>query len=155
MAAILDSVGIKYHRQVIINPFIADFVIPDKNMVVEVDGPHHDVRKDFMRNRYFENIGFTVVRFKVNRLKCDLEIINKLNGIYSLDANMALFRESIRRSVDTHERNKALSEVGNFSGGPRSQSRNKKRKNKRNNRKKWLTFKKQILLPGNTFMRRY
>lgn len=43
--------GAYFSRQKVIGPWIADFWCPDWNLVVEVDGPYHETRRDKDRER--------------------------------------------------------------------------------------------------------
>lgn len=49
-------------------PYIVDFYCPSEKLVIEVDGPYHEierkVRYDKKRERYLEKLGLRVIRFK-------------------------------------------------------------------------------------------
>lgn len=53
--------GYKFRRQVQIGPFIADFLCPQKALVIEVDGETHDVDADRGRNAALRRMGFAVL----------------------------------------------------------------------------------------------
>ena len=55
----------KFRRQEPIGEYIVDFVCYDKRIVIEVDGGHHlsNKAKDYQRDKWFRNQGFTVLRF--------------------------------------------------------------------------------------------
>ncbi len=53
--------GYKFRRQAVIGPFIADFLCPQKALVVEVDGETHDIDKDRGRDSALKRLGFTVL----------------------------------------------------------------------------------------------
>jgi very-short-patch-repair endonuclease len=57
--------GFKFKRQVLIGSYIADFVCPDRRLIVEMDGPFHAERRgyDAARDRYLEAQGYKVLRF--------------------------------------------------------------------------------------------
>jgi very-short-patch-repair endonuclease len=57
---------IKFEREVILYPYIADFVIPDRMLVIELDGGIHRVkqRHDERRDLYLSERGFWVMRLK-------------------------------------------------------------------------------------------
>src|SRR5687767_1250524 len=38
-----------YHR-------IVDFYLPDHNLVIEIDGPYHDLERDYRRDTWFQNV---------------------------------------------------------------------------------------------------
>ena len=48
--------------------FIADFYFPSKNLIVELDGEHHDnikqQDKDIWRTQILKSLGYEVIRFK-------------------------------------------------------------------------------------------
>jgi len=56
--------GFKLRRQVLIGPYIADFVCTEKKVVVELDGPLHDVDYDARRDAYMQKHGYQIMRFK-------------------------------------------------------------------------------------------
>ena len=56
--------GIKFARQVVIGPFIADFVCRSRKLIIEVDGDSHaDAARDTRRTAYLESQGYRVLRF--------------------------------------------------------------------------------------------
>jgi len=54
--------GHKFRRQSVIGYFIADFVCPQKALIVEVDGDTHDEVKDRLRDDILADHGFRVIR---------------------------------------------------------------------------------------------
>jgi len=54
--------GHKFRRQAVIAGFIADFLCPQKALIVEVDGDTHDAAKDSVRDDVLIRRGFRVVR---------------------------------------------------------------------------------------------
>lgn len=54
--------GHKFRRQAVIGPYIADFLCPQKKLVVEVDGETHDLDKDAQRDADLRAAGYTVFR---------------------------------------------------------------------------------------------
>lgn len=48
--------------------FIADFYIPSKNLIIELDGKYHDdakqQNKDIWRTKVLKSLGYRVIRFK-------------------------------------------------------------------------------------------
>lgn len=70
----LRNHSIDFEFQVIIPPYILDFVIPEKMLVIEVDGSHHkidnnQVEYDKRRTLYLEKLGFTIVRIENSDVK--------------------------------------------------------------------------------------
>jgi 5-methyltetrahydrofolate--homocysteine methyltransferase len=57
--------GFRFRFQHKIGPFIADFYCPAASLVIEVDGPIHQQRKEYDANRtaWLESIGLKVIRF--------------------------------------------------------------------------------------------
>ena len=54
--------GHKFRRQSVIGRFIADFLCPQKALIVEVDGDTHDEAKDRLRDDVLASRGFRVIR---------------------------------------------------------------------------------------------
>ncbi|PIR96479.1 MAG: hypothetical protein COT92_00885 [Candidatus Doudnabacteria bacterium CG10_big_fil_rev_8_21_14_0_10_42_18] len=60
--------GLKFRRQYGIGNFVVDFCCPETKLVIELDGDSHYVGRhilpeDRKRQKYIENLGFTVLRF--------------------------------------------------------------------------------------------
>jgi very-short-patch-repair endonuclease len=56
--------GLKFRRQVPLGPYIADFVCFELKLIVEVDGGQHAMSPtDAVRDRYFTDRGYRVLRF--------------------------------------------------------------------------------------------
>jgi len=69
--------GFKFKRQVLIGPYIADFVCLEKKLVVELDGKLHDgrVTYDAVRDEFLREEGFRVLRFTNNEFLNDAGIV--------------------------------------------------------------------------------
>ena len=68
--------GVKFSRQVVIGPFIADFVARSRKLVIEVDGNTHiDAARDDRRTRYLETQGYDVIRF------ANPDVVGNLEGV--------------------------------------------------------------------------
>lgn len=69
--------GLKFRRQYPIEPFIADFVCVEKQLVVEVDGGYHDdiYQKDKSRQEKIEAKGWEVIRFSNEEVLGDIESV--------------------------------------------------------------------------------
>lgn len=81
--------GYKIRRQHQIGPYVVDFYCADKNMVIEIDGSSHgepdQMREDPIRQRYLEEHGFVVVRYRNDQIVHNIEtvledLLNKLNS---------------------------------------------------------------------------
>lgn len=71
--------GIKFKRQIIIDPYIVDFVSFEKMLIIELDGGQHNspnvIFKDEKRTTYLKSLGFRVVRY------WDNEVFNHLESV--------------------------------------------------------------------------
>ncbi len=56
--------GVCVKRQVVLGRYIADFVVPSRKLVIEVDGPCHALQRsaDARRDRALERLGYRVLR---------------------------------------------------------------------------------------------
>ncbi len=63
----LKDLPIMVHRQKVIGPYIADFYIAEKRVVIELDGSQHfeqeGLQGDAKRDAYFRQEGITVLRY--------------------------------------------------------------------------------------------
>ena len=74
---------LKFRRQVVIGPYIVDFICFEKNLIIELDGGQHNEEPkkayDNNRTRYLEARGFSVLRFwnndVIKSITCVLEQI--------------------------------------------------------------------------------
>ncbi len=69
--------GVRFNRQVVIGPFICDFVARSAKLVVEVDGGQHGWRsaEDARRTAFLEMQGFQVLRFWND------DVMDRLEGV--------------------------------------------------------------------------
>jgi len=71
--------GYKFRRQAVIASWIADFLCPQKGLIVEVDGNTHDIDADRRRDMALREKGFTVLHVTnddvVNHLDSVLQMI--------------------------------------------------------------------------------
>jgi very-short-patch-repair endonuclease len=69
--------NIKFSRQIPIDRFVVDFICRSAKLIVEVDGGQHDfnARKDLVRTRTLEALGYRVIRFWNN------EVLENLDGV--------------------------------------------------------------------------
>jgi len=62
----LEMSGLKFKHQHPLGIYLADFLVPKKLIVIEVDGEYHrtdkQMAKDIRRDKYMNTMGFTVVR---------------------------------------------------------------------------------------------
>lgn len=74
-------VSVKFRRQVPIGPYTADFLCYDARLVVEADGGQHDESSsDRVRDAWFAEQGFRVLRFWNN------DILNNPEGVATVIA---------------------------------------------------------------------
>jgi very-short-patch-repair endonuclease len=71
--------GFKFRRQHPIGPYIVDFVCLEKRLIIELDGGHHalpeQTLKDRQRDAWLEKEGYTILHF------WDNEVLMNLNGV--------------------------------------------------------------------------
>ncbi|MDR6852356.1 very-short-patch-repair endonuclease [Sphingomonas sp. BE123] len=69
--------SVKFARQVVIAPYIADFVARSRKLIVEIDGDTHALceRKDARRTAWLEHQGYRVIRFT------NFEVGSNLDGV--------------------------------------------------------------------------
>ena len=69
--------GIKFKRQVPIGPYIVDFFCNEMNLIIEVDGCVHELKKqrDEEREKYIRNIRYRVLRFT------NLQVLESLDWV--------------------------------------------------------------------------
>jgi very-short-patch-repair endonuclease len=64
--------GLHVRRQAPVGPYVADFVIHERKLVIEVDGEHHFTAsgqiRDHRRDGWFAGQGYTVLRFNTGEL---------------------------------------------------------------------------------------
>lgn len=67
--------GLKFRRQHQIDCYIADFACISEKLVIEVDGPSHDlpeqVARDFQRTAHLEELGWRVLRLTSSEVLSD------------------------------------------------------------------------------------
>ncbi len=67
--------GHKFRRQSAIGWFIADFLCPQKALIVEVDGDTHDATKDRLRDDVLADQGYRVLRVT------NLDVMGNIEGV--------------------------------------------------------------------------
>jgi very-short-patch-repair endonuclease len=72
-----SRLGLKFQRQVVLAPYIADFAARSERLVIELDGETHVGREayDAARTVALEARGYRVLRFANN------EVVNNLDGV--------------------------------------------------------------------------
>jgi very-short-patch-repair endonuclease len=66
--------GGAFKRQVPIDRFVVDFLVPSVRLVVEVDGGYHSQRvaADARRDRVLQRLGYRVLRIEAELVRCNL-----------------------------------------------------------------------------------
>ena len=67
----LKNEKLDFKQQVITGFYIADFIIPSKMFIIEIDGESHNKRKryDFIRDKFLNQCGFQVMRITNEEIK--------------------------------------------------------------------------------------
>ena len=84
--------GHKFRRQSVIGWFIADFLCPQKALIIEVDGDTHDEAKDRLRDDVLAERGFCVLRVT------NADVMGNVDGVL-----MAVLR-ALNDAVDRWDR---------------------------------------------------
>jgi very-short-patch-repair endonuclease len=64
--------GYKFGRQVLLGPYIADFVCAQRKLIVELDGPFHGGLRDKVRDLYLRSLGYRVLRISNSEINNDV-----------------------------------------------------------------------------------
>ena len=72
-----NRLGVKFQRQVVLAPYIADFAARSERLVVELDGDTHAGREtyDAARTKALEDRGYRVLRFT------NADVMTNLDGV--------------------------------------------------------------------------
>jgi very-short-patch-repair endonuclease len=78
--------GFKFRRQPSIGGYILDFYCAEKRLVIELDGEIHNEKEnleyDKIRDKYFRDLDYKVLRFKNNQVDIDInEVIKVIENI--------------------------------------------------------------------------
>jgi very-short-patch-repair endonuclease len=69
--------NLKFKRQVAMDKYIIDFCCNEKKLIIELDGSQHkeslDMKSDTMRDSYFNDQGYKVLRFNNNDVDGNIE----------------------------------------------------------------------------------
>lgn len=73
----------RFRRQYPIGDYIVDFICRSKNLIIEVDGGHHNknetINYDDERTKYLKSRGFNVIRFWNSEIDENIEeVYNKI-----------------------------------------------------------------------------
>ena len=72
-----SRLGVKFQRQVVLAPYIADFACRSRRLIIEVDGDTHSGREayDAARTRALDEMGYRVLRFT------NADVMTNLDGV--------------------------------------------------------------------------
>lgn len=80
-----EQLGVRALRQYVIGDYIVDFLLPDADLVIEVDGAYHSERlqmeDDELREEHLNRMGYRVIRFTNEEVLYDTQ--NTLDEIMS------------------------------------------------------------------------
>ena len=81
--------GYKFKRQVVIEPYIVDFICLEARLIVEADGGQHleQVESDVKRSVFLESLGYKVVRFWNHEILCDIHSVLEQIHSYLIEAH--------------------------------------------------------------------
>ncbi len=82
--------GYKFRRQVVIEPYIVDFVSFEKKLIIELDGSQHLSQKheDKIREGYLRKKGYCVLRFWNDDVLSDTErVLQHINNFIEENKN--------------------------------------------------------------------
>ncbi len=72
-----DQLGVTFRRQHAIGRYIPDFCCPKAKLIIELDGGQHAedeaVQHDNERTKYFESLGYRVIRFWNNQVMKEMD----------------------------------------------------------------------------------
>lgn len=73
-----SQLGFKFRRQVPAGAYTVDFACIEAKLVIEVDGENHaESKRDEIRTKYLNSLGFEVIRFWNN------EVLENIEGVVS------------------------------------------------------------------------
>ena len=72
-----DQLGVAFRRQHAIGNYIPDFCSPKAKRIIEMDGSQHLDQHEYdeERTKYFESIGYKVIRFWNNSVMNDIDSV--------------------------------------------------------------------------------
>jgi|SRR3989344_5066679 len=84
-----QKLGVKFKRQHSVGGYILDFYCPEKKLIIELDGGVHNKEEsreyDAVRDKYFTDLDYKVLRFKNNEVESDIEgVLEKISSIFKI-----------------------------------------------------------------------
>lgn len=82
-----NKLGVKFKRQHSIGGYIADFYCQKYKLVIELDGEIHNTKEvkeyDHVRDKFFRELGYTVLRFRNSEVENDTEkVLEKIKNYF-------------------------------------------------------------------------
>ena len=70
-----NQLGLRFRRQHSVGGYILDFYCFKRRLIIEVDGPSHEgnIEYDRVRDKYFSDLGYKILRFKNLDVDSNLE----------------------------------------------------------------------------------
>ncbi len=75
------KIGVKFRRQHSVGGYVLDFYCSERKLIIEIDGSvHHSIEAkeyDAVRDKFFEELGYTTLRFTNTQIENDPEKVLK------------------------------------------------------------------------------
>ena len=75
----LKTLPLRIRRQHVLGPYIVDFYVPEKRLVIELDGSQHfdseGAEQDHKQDAYFTEHGITVVRYSNHEISASFDAV--------------------------------------------------------------------------------
>ena len=81
----LSNLRLKHSNQAVFPPYIADIVLTDYPVIIELDGSQHQYNKlyDERRDQHFKDLGYTVLRIQNHEMQNKSEVIKTIQNTIS------------------------------------------------------------------------
>jgi very-short-patch-repair endonuclease len=73
---LLEKHGIDFKYHYPVGPYVGDYLV-GSNLIVELDGPQHDTKRDERRDKYLNKMGYRVLRVPIFVVSIDSESVIK------------------------------------------------------------------------------
>jgi very-short-patch-repair endonuclease len=70
--------GLKFRRQLPIGPFVVDFACLSRRLIVEADGPFHDLDADAIRDAWLAAQSFRILRFNNSEIAAKDRVLGRI-----------------------------------------------------------------------------
>ena len=76
------QIGYRVWRQYVVGDYIVDFLLPEINLIIEVDGAYHSEREqqedDAIREKELEKMDYSIIRFSNEEVLYNIEKVIEL-----------------------------------------------------------------------------